>query len=58
MDTGRALRKLWKVPKTLMVLDGRVTYIIDKEGVCRGVYQDSVKPTAHIDQALAVLRGL
>jgi peroxiredoxin Q/BCP len=58
MDERRVLRKLWKVPKTLMVLDGRVSYVIDKKGVCRFVYSSAAKPTEHIKQCLKNLKTL
>ena len=58
MDERKSLRSLWKVPKTLMILDGRVSYVIDKKGVCRFVYNSASNPTAHIEQCLRVVEKI
>ena len=58
MDQRRSLRKLWKVPKTLMILDGRVSYIIDKEGRCRLIYVSASNPKSHIQHCLNELKKM
>ena len=57
-DRGGQLRKLWRVPKTLGIMPGRVTYVIDKEGVVRHIFKSATNPRKHIDEALRVLREL
>lgn len=57
-DEGNALRKAYGVPATLWILPGRVTYVIDKEGVVRHVFDSQLQATRHIDEALAVIRQL
>ena len=56
MDDRKSLRKSWNVPKSLGIMDGRVSYIIDKEGVCRFIFKSAMSPTQHIDECLAFLR--
>lgn len=58
MDENKTLRKLWGVPKTLMVLDGRVSYLIDKQGVCRLIYNSATNPEEHIQQCLRKVQHL
>ena len=31
MDQNKTLRSLWRVPKSMFILDGRVSYVIDKQ---------------------------
>ena len=56
VDKKRRLRKSWKVPKTFAILDGRVTYVIDKQGICRFVFKSSTAPKAHVKQALSFIQ--
>lgn len=57
-DEGNALRKAYGVPATLWILPGRVTYVIDKTGVVRHVFDSQLQATKHIDEALAMIRQL
>jgi peroxiredoxin Q/BCP len=57
-DDGNKLRKAYGVPATLWILPGRVTYVIDKQGVVRHVFDSQLQATRHIDEALAVVRTL
>jgi len=57
-DEGNALRKAYGVPATLWILPGRVTYVIDREGVVRHVFDSQLQATKHIDEALGVIRKL
>jgi peroxiredoxin Q/BCP len=57
-DDGNHLRKAYGVPSTLWILPGRVTYVIDKQGVVRHVFDSQLQATKHIDEALAVVRTL
>ncbi len=56
-DTGGAVRKQWGVGRTLGVIPGRVTYVIDPEGVIRRRFSSQFAPKKHIDEALAVIAG-
>ena len=57
-DTDSAVRKQFQVPKSLGVLPGRVTFVIDRQGVVRHVFNSQLNPTRHVDEALAVLKTL
>ncbi len=57
-DKGGALRKLYGVPATIGILPGRVTYVIDKQGIVRHIFNDMFHPQKHIDEALQVIRSL
>lgn len=54
-DTGDAVRKAFDVPKALFVLPGRVTYVLDKSGVCQIVYSDLGNAEAHVSVAAQAL---
>lgn len=57
-DEGGAVRKLFGVPSSLGVFDGRVTYVIDKEGMVRHMFSSQLNINAHINEALDVLQKL
>ena len=57
-DREGAVRALYGVEKTLGVLPGRVTYVIDQAGVVRQVYSSQLLATRHSREALAVLSNL
>jgi len=57
-DADGAVRKLYGVGKALGILDGRMTYVIDTKGVVRDVFSSRLRPTRHVAEALAVVRGL
>ena len=57
-DQGGQVRKSYGVPATLGLLPGRVTYVIDRDGVVRHVLNSQVQIGRHIDSALAVVREL
>ncbi|HEY1351955.1 MAG TPA: peroxiredoxin [Ktedonobacteraceae bacterium] len=57
-DKGGALRKMYGVPATLGILPGRVTYVIDKEGVVRHIFSDQLNATRHIKEALKVIQEI
>lgn len=54
-DTGGAVRKLYGVKKTLGVIPGRVTFVIDREGVVRHVFSSQMDAERHVAEALAAL---
>ncbi|GAB3203244.1 peroxiredoxin Q/BCP [Pontibacter aydingkolensis] len=57
-DKGGRVRNLYGVPRKLGILPGRVTYIIDKEGVVRYVFNSMTKPLEHVKTAIEVLEKL
>lgn len=57
-DGDGRLRAAYGVPKTLGLMPGRVTYVIDKEGVVRHVFNAQFAARRHVEEALATIRGL
>ena len=57
-DADGAVRKLYGVGKALGILDGRITYVIDTQGVVRHVFASRLLPTRHVAEALAIVRRL
>ena len=57
-DRGGAVRKLYGVPATMGVIPGRVTYVIDKQGTVRLVFNSMSNIGRHITDALETLRAL
>lgn len=57
-DVDGSLRKAFGVPKTLGLLPGRVTFVIDKEGLVRHVFSSQFAADRHVAEALAVVRQL
>jgi peroxiredoxin Q/BCP len=57
-DAGGALRKRYGVPSTLGLLDGRVTYVIDRDGTVRHAFSSQIRTRRHHREALATIRSL
>lgn len=55
-DTDRALRRLFGVPNPLGVIPGRVTYVIDRQGVVRLVFSALLASDDHVRKALAAVQ--
>src|SRR5271169_959348 len=51
-DAGGKVRKLYGVPSTLAVLPGRVTYVIDRDGIVRNVFNSMMNINGHVGEAL------
>jgi peroxiredoxin Q/BCP len=57
-DTGDVVRKAFEVPKALFVLPGRVTYVLDKNGVCQKVYNELGNAESHVSVAAQALEEM
>ena len=57
-DQGNQVRKLYGVPATLFVLPGRVTYIIDRQGVVQHIFDSQLEFQAHVQEALNALKRM
>jgi thioredoxin-dependent peroxiredoxin len=57
-DAGGKVRKTYQVPATLVLIPGRVTYVIDREGTVRHVFNSMTNIDRHIKDALEVVRRL
>lgn len=56
-DHGRKIQKQFGVPKALFgLIPGRVTYIIDKQGIVRGIYNSLTDPFGHIQKGLELVK--
>ena len=54
-DEDGSLRKAFGVPKTLAILPGRVTYVIDREGTVRHVFNSQLNAGRHVSESLETL---
>ena len=58
VDRGNQLRKALGVPAVLGLLPGRVTYVVDGEGVILHVFNNLLDGPAHRREAVAALQAL
>jgi peroxiredoxin Q/BCP len=58
VDRGNALRKAFDVPSVLGLLPGRVTYVIDGDGVIRHVFNNLLDGPAHRREAIKALERI
>lgn len=55
-DEDNAVRKAFGVPRAAFGLfPGRVTYVLDKDGVCKLVYDELADAASHVDKAAETL---
>ncbi|MGD1851502.1 MAG: peroxiredoxin, partial [Cyanophyceae cyanobacterium] len=57
-DVKGEARNAFGVPNTLWVMPGRVTYVIDKEGIVQTVFNNMLDAKAHVAEALKTVQGL
>ena len=57
-DRGGQVRKSYGVPAVLGLLPGRVTYVIDRQGTVRHVFNSMTNIDQHVTDALEVVRRL
>jgi len=57
-DEGGEVRRLYGVPSTLGLLPGRVTYVIDREGVVKHVFSSQSAVHRHVEEALGALTDI
>jgi peroxiredoxin Q/BCP len=58
VDSGNQLRRAFGVPAVLGLLPGRVTYVIDGQGVIRHVFNNLLDGPAHRREAIEALKAL
>jgi thioredoxin-dependent peroxiredoxin len=56
-DEGGKVRKLYGVPNTFGLFSGRVTYVVDEEGVVRHIFSSQLSVERHVQEAIEALRG-
>ena len=57
-DKGGNVRKAYGVPATFGFIPGRVTYVIDRDGTVRHVFNSMTNIDGHVKDALEVVRQL
>ena len=57
-DQNNILRQKFGVPKKLGFIEGRVTYIINSEGIIKHIFEDLLNGPAHIKEAIKALKKL
>jgi thioredoxin-dependent peroxiredoxin len=57
-DEGGKVRKLYGVSNTLGLFPGRVTYVLDEQGVIRHVFSSQLDTKRHVEEALKVLLSI
>ena len=57
-DQAGKLRELYGVPKALGLFPGRVTYVIDRQGIVRHVINSPLRIGRHVREALEALKQL
>jgi len=55
-DTDNRVRKLYGVSTSLGIVPGRVTYVIDNEGIIKHIFSSQLHPAKHAKEALRALR--
>ena len=54
-DENSKVRKLFRVPKTLGLIPGRVTYILDGEGIVLHIFNSQLLINNHIEEAMKII---
>ena len=57
-DSDHGLSKLYDVLRPFLRLDKRVTYVIDRAGTIRGVFQHEFQVSRHLDDVLHLMEKL
>ena len=57
-DAGGKIRKTYGVPAALGFIPGRVTYVIDRTGTVRRVFNSMMNINGHVKEALETVRQL
>jgi len=57
-DPGGKVRQAYGIPKTLGMVDGRATFVIDRAGIVRMAYAAQLVAEGHTRKALETVRAL
>jgi len=57
-DKDGKVRKSYGVKASFGFLPGRVTFVIDKEGIVRKVFSSQVNPRRHVSEAIEALKSI
>ncbi len=56
-DPDGSIRRAFRVPRLLGLMPGRVTYVIDPDGVVQMAFNSAWNADQHVSRALGVIRG-
>jgi thioredoxin-dependent peroxiredoxin len=54
-DRGEKVRRIYGVPNTFGLFPGRVTYVIDQQGIVRHVFTSQIGVERHVAEAVSFL---
>ena len=54
-DPGSKVRQLYNIPASFLFIPGRVTFIIDKTGIIRHIFNSQLNAIKHVEEAMRVL---
>ena len=57
-DKDARARRAFGVPKSMGLFPGRVTYVIDQEGIVRHIFNSQSAADRHVEEALGSIRKL
>lgn len=58
-DTDKTVRNSFGVPSDLLgILPGRVTYIVDLNGVVRHIFKSQLNTSKHIEKSLEIIKSI
>ena len=57
-DKDKKVAALFNIKKTMGILPGRVTFVIDKEGVIRMIYSSQLSFQKHVEEAVEVVKSM
>ena len=58
-DKNQKIRNTFGVPSGMLgLIPGRVTYVIDKKGIVKMIFDSSLMPTKHIAKAIEAIKKL
>jgi peroxiredoxin Q/BCP len=57
-DKDGKARRAFGVPKSMGLLPGRVTYVIDREGIVQHIFSSQFAADRHVQEALEAIRKL
>ncbi len=57
-DVGGKVREMYGAKSSFGLVPGRVTFVVDKQGVVRHVFSSQLRPRQHISEAIEALKAI
>jgi thioredoxin-dependent peroxiredoxin len=57
-DSGGTVRQAYGAKSSFGLMPGRVTFVIDKQGIVRHVFSSQLRPKQHIKEAVEALKSI